>query len=237
MKTTIGPLAACLLFCAAAGEASAQDIRNWTAADLFGPFAKDVEVKPTDAQLMAAWPAAAAQRKLEGNALARCKADAAGSLFDCQVVVERPARAGFGTALLSLAPLYHLKLAPQAEAPRTDVLISASWPAPDTAPDWKVALKPGDFSTTYTTALWRAGEPGFAVMNCLLGKMGDLYDCMVVYQSPTGKGVGTMVLRFAAYLRFNPAQLADKPVTVGLNIRFHLAAPGAAPAKPQDPGK
>lgn len=206
-----------------AGPAAAQDFGVWTAASLGGPYAGDLRSKPSDADVMVAWPAAAAARKTPGNAVALCKADTAGQLSGCQVMVQRPGNAGFGEALLSLAPKYRLRYAAVGARPvSADVVISASWPVPDVAPTWRVEPKPGDFMTTTSDAAWRSDGPLFAVMNCLLGKLGTLYQCVVVYQDPPGKGLGVMTLRFADYLRFKPAMLDGKPLPVGLTMPFNF---------------
>ncbi len=206
----LGPLPAC-----------AQEIRGWAPAGFTAPFDDETAQVPTREELMAAWPKSAAARKLEGDALARCKVDLTGALSDCQVVVERPARAGFGDALLSLAS--HYRLAPAAESGRpadASVLIDASWPVPDTRPAWRVEPKAGDFATTASPRFWRSGQPGVVVMNCLLGLQGTLYDCKVVFQSPEGMGLGQMTLRFAPYLLYKPALLDGKPVRIGVSLPF-----------------
>ena len=100
------------------------------------------------------------------------------------------------------------------------MLIDASWPVPDTPPDWRVEPKDGDFATTASPQFWRSGQPGVAVMNCLLGLQGTLYDCKVVFQSPEGMGLGQMTLRFAPYLLYKPAMLNGKPVKVGVSLPF-----------------
>ena len=206
----------------AAGAAAAQDIGDWRAAMVHGPYAADQLSTPTNAEVTAAWPAKAAAHRDPGNALAACTADMAGRLSNCRVTVERPARAGFGEALLGLAPKYRLRYAAEgARPPAADVLISATWPVPDAAPDWLVQPKDGDFATSSTAAAWRHEGPELAVMNCLLGKLGTLYQCVVVYQDPPGLGLGEMTLRFATYLRFKPAMLGGKPVPVGLTIPFN----------------
>ena len=223
-----------ILASALATSAAAQGIG---VSGLHGPYADQIMSEPSDAQILAAWPAAAAARQTPGNAIAACKADLAGRLSDCRLMVARPANAGFGEALLALAPRYRLRYAAEGKRPAAaDVLISASWPVPDVAPSWRVEPKPGDFMTTFTDAAWRSQGPLFAVMNCLLGKLGTLYQCVVVDQDPPGKGLGEMTLRFASYLRFKPAMLRGKPIPVGLTIPFNyraerrFAPPGAPPA-------
>ncbi|HEX5380416.1 MAG TPA: TonB family protein [Phenylobacterium sp.] len=208
---------------AAGPPALAQEIRGWRPAAISEPFADQTSSLPSAAELMAAWPAKAAQHGTEGDAIARCKADASGDLADCQVLVERPGRAGFGEALLALAPKYRLTPAPNGERPpEAPVLISASWPVPDVAPSWRVDPQPGDFATTASPAFWRLNQPGIALMNCLLGAAGTLYDCRVVFQHPEGVGLGQMALRFAPFLLYKPALLDGKPVKVGVTLPFHF---------------
>ena len=183
---------------------------------------------------MAAWPAAAAAHKTPGNAIAACKADLMGELRDCRVMVQRPASAGFGDALLGLASKYRLKPAETIERPRAaDVLIAASWPIPDTPPAWRVEPKSGDFATTASKAVWNSDKPIRAEMNCLLGKLGTLYQCVVVYQEPPGTGFGAMVLRLAPYLKFKPATLQGQPLPVAVTLPWNSRAsrhdPPAAP--------
>ena len=226
MKAATGLLLATL-----AGPAAAMDIGPWHAAMLHGPYAQQMLATPSDAEVMAAWPAAAKARMTPGNAIALCKADVAGRLSGCQVMVQRPASAGFGEALVSLAPHYRLRYAAEDARPAAaDVLISASWPIPDEAPDWRAAPKDGDFSTSSTDAAWRHDGPELSVMNCLLGKLGTLYQCVVVYQDPPGKGLGEMTLRFADYLRFKPAMLDGKPLPVGLTMPFNFRPDKRFPA-------
>lgn len=183
---------------------------------------------------MAAWPAAAAAHKTPGNAIAACKADLMGELRDCRVMVQRPASAGFGDALLGLASKYRLKPAETIERRRAaDVLIAASWPIPDTPPAWRVEPKSGDFATTASKAVWNSDKPIRAEMNCLLGKLGTLYQCVVVYQEPPGTGFGAMVLRLAPYLKFKPATLQGQPLPVAVTLPWNSRAsrhdPPAAP--------
>ena len=193
---------------------------------VFGPQDQKVLAKPTDAEVMAAAPAG---RRPSGSAVIHCKAGSSGPLRDCQVTLERGS--GFGAALLALAPRYRVEV-PADDAEGDNVVITASWPAPDTPADWQIAPKRGDFAITYTDAAWRSGRPGYAVMNCLQGKLGELHQCVAVYQSPPGKGFGKMLLAFQAYLKLKPATLEGRPINSAVNIGFHFAA-----HIPGEPGK
>ncbi|HEX4709161.1 hypothetical protein [Phenylobacterium sp.] len=210
------------------GAARAQELGEPAAASLYGPSKADVAAVPSNEEVMAAWPAKAAARRTEGSAVARCTAAASGALSDCQVMLQRPDAAGFGEALLGLAPKYRMRPAAEADRPAgTNVVISASWPAADTPPDWQVQPKPGDFVTTATDAITHERLSGRAVMNCLLGKLGTTHQCVVVYQNPPGKGFGTLLLRFAAYLKLKPALVAGKPIVYSVNIPMDFGPPVA----------
>jgi len=205
-----------------ASAAGAQELSGLGATHLYGPVADQLARMPSDLEVMAAWPAPARTRGLGGSAAMHCLADKGGALSGCQVMLER-SHAGFGAALLSLAPLYRLTHAAEGKRPDTaDVVITATWPAPQTPVAWRKEPKPGDFSTTLTPAAWHAGGQGEAVMNCLVARMGALHDCVVIYQSPAGKGFGTMALRFQGFLRLKPATLAGDAIATGEDIVFRF---------------
>jgi hypothetical protein len=223
------PSALALAFLGAA--ASAQGLSGLGATHIHGQPRDQIRSYPSDAEVMAVWPAAAKAKGLGGSAVMHCVADDAGALTDCQLMLERN-HAGFGPALLSLAPRYHLRPANGGKRPNGDeVVVTATWPAPDTPVEWQEKPKPGDFSTTLTTAAWRAGGEGQAVMNCLIARLGAMHDCMVIYQSPAGKGFGSMALRFQGLLKLKPATVAGKPIATGEDIVFDFRPlrPGEAP--------
>jgi hypothetical protein len=223
MHRTIARLALGALVLCAAGAAAAQELGKSGPASLYGAPAQDIAALPTVADIMALWPPAAAARKAEGSAVASCTAAPSGELTGCQVMLERGS--GSGAALVALAPKYRLK--PMAEGSARTVVISTAWPVADAPADWRVEPKPGDFVTTATDAIAHEHLSGRAVMNCLVGKLGTTYQCMVIYQNPPGKGFGTLLLRFAAYLKLKPALLAGQPISYGVNIPMDFGAPVA----------
>jgi len=224
MRTRAAAVAALSIM---SGAAHADMLSGLGATHVYGPVAREIAV-PTDEEVLAVWPAAAKQKSLGGSAVMHCVTDGAGGVADCRLTLER-SHAGFGQALLSLAPKYRLPAG--AKSSGEDVVITATWPAPDTPVTWEKPPKAGDFATSATVAAWRAGSKGQAVMNCMTARMGSLHDCTVVYQSPAGKGFGTMALRFQGFLRLKPATLAGKPIESGLDIVFNFEppAPGETP--------
>jgi len=201
----------------AASAGQAQLLGKPGATTIFGPEGTRIVAMPTDAEVMAAVPAG---HKAEGSAVIHCQATAEGRLSGCEKTLERGS--GLAQALIGLAPKYRVEL-PKDVRPGEDVaVVTATWPAPDTTADWQVLPKPGDFATTYTDAAWHSDRPGFTVMNCLVGKLGTTYQCVVVFQTPPGKGFGTMMLRFGPYLKLKPALLGGKPVNSAANVVFHF---------------
>jgi hypothetical protein len=215
-----------LLLLVAAAPAAGQEIGGRGVTSVYGPEGERLLSAPSDADVMAAAPQG---RKPQGSAVMHCKAAASGVLRDCQLTLQRGS--GFGAALLSLAPKYRVEL-PEHAAEDEDIVVTASWPVPETPVDWQVQPKAGDFAISYTDAAWRSGKPGYAVMNCQQGTLGELRQCMAVYQNPPGKGFGTMLLALQAYLKLKPATLGGKPISSAVNVGFHFAA-----HVPGDPGK
>jgi len=212
-RLTVMSAAAGLL---AAGAAQGQELGKPAPASLYGVDKGEIAALPDAAQVAGAQP----PRKAEGSAAAHCIAGPSGVLEGCAVMLQRGGPA-FGAALLGLAPAYRLTEAPGRPA-GTDVVISASWPVVDTPADWVVQPKEGDFATTSTPSAWKYDKPGFAVVNCLVGRLGTTYDCMVTLQQPLGKGYGTMLLRIAPYFKLKPARLAGKPTPSAVNVPFRF---------------
>ena len=212
-----------------AGPAQAQLLGEPGAASLFGPEGSKALALPSDAEVAAAVPAG---HKAEGSAVVHCGVAPDGHLVACEKTLERGS--GLAQALIALAPKFRIQI-PKDTPPGEDVaVITATWPPPQTPPTWQVKPKPGDFATTWTDAAWHSDRPGYTVTNCSEGKLGTLYQCAVVFQTPPGKGFGAMALRFPALLKLKPALIDGKPVSSGVNIVFHVQAhvPGKVEKNP-----
>ena len=231
-------LVTALAAAALCGPVHAQLIGTRGMISILGPLEHQVVAHPTFDEVNAAWPAEARARGQGGSAAIHCLAALDGTLTDCGVMLERE-HAGFGQALLSLAPKVRVKPAVNGvREGRADVVITAAWPLPDTPVDWQVKPKAGDFSTSYTYAAYKSPVPGTAVMNCLVAKLGAVHDCMVVYQDPPGKGFGTMLLRFQGFLALKPAQFDGKPIATGVNFAMKFGVPAQdAAGKPRPPAE
>lgn len=88
----------------AAGAAAA-----WAGAAPVPAVIPDWLARPTGADLVGAYPAAAEAANLEGRATLACRIDGKGRLVACHVASEAPLAAGFGQAALALAPHFQMK--------------------------------------------------------------------------------------------------------------------------------
>lgn len=64
--------------------------------------------RPTGEQMARYYPEAALERNQEGTAVLACRVTATGSVENCRVAGETPARAGFGEAALKLARFFRM---------------------------------------------------------------------------------------------------------------------------------
>ena len=171
-----------------------------------------------EAVVAQAWPAEARQAGQGGRAVMRCHADAQGSVSDCRLVYETPSGAGFGAALLKIAPSYRVDRRRVGSDGLIDIV--ETWTAADRGPDW--LRKP---SAEQLLAVWpaaAAGESGRAALDCLVAPQGGLYDCRVVEESPSGRGFGDAALALAPQLLMKPSTLKGRPVfgAVAFPIKF-----------------
>src|SRR5688572_10330180 len=65
--------------------------------------------RPTGDDIAKAYPKAASSALLAGVARTTCTLTEAGRLTDCAVAAEDPSDAGFGSAAVSLTPLFRMK--------------------------------------------------------------------------------------------------------------------------------
>ncbi|MFL5296207.1 MAG: TonB family protein [Phenylobacterium sp.] len=178
---------------------------------------------PTTQQSAAVKPAGA------GIAMARCKVAADESLSDCRLILENPSGAGFGRAVLSLAPQYRMK--PAAEggvAPGGEVVIFKDWLAIDKPADWLRKPTAQDLLTVWPKDAWAHGMGGKAVISCLVNAQGALFDCVVESESPAGAHFGDAAVALTPQLLFRPATLKGQPVVSAVTIPFKFEMPAGA---------
>jgi len=188
--------------------------------------------RPSDAQVEAARPAGQAQAI--GRAAMTCKARADGAISDCRLRLDSPAGAGFGAALLALAPQYRLNLAaPHAPAAGQEVWASDVWPAPGRGPgdrqaDWVRKPTQSEILKVWPAAAWAKGEGGQGTISCLVSLQGAVSDCRVDEEDPPGQGVGAAALGLAPHFRLTTWTAEGLPTvggTIGIPLRYEMKGP------------
>jgi TonB family protein len=180
------------------------------------------EEEPTRADLAAASAAARGSNSIGGRAAMRCRVAAEGRLADCRLISETPSAAGYGAALLSLAPKYRRPAQEPAE-----VVVTQDWFPFDTPGDWKRKPSAGDLMAVWPVAAAKRGLGGAATIDCVATVQGTLTDCVVVTESPPGAGFGQAAVALTPQFLMKPATLAGKPTpsTVRIPINFKTDGP------------
>lgn len=202
---------------------------------------------PTQAEVNAAWPKAAAGLE-SGQAALRCDLDMSGQPKNCQVISENPRDKGFGKAAKALSKSFQVTFDPDdAKALKkytVDVPFRFRDPArPDgrklTRPRWVQTLSADGMALVYPKAATDAGvHAGKGAVACVVSAEGRLVDCVVAREAPTGLGFGNAALQAAEHMRMNPwTKEGDPAEGLKLTIPFDFTLSGSEPppAKPAGP--
>jgi TonB family protein len=169
--------------------------------------------KPAD--IAAAYPKAAFEKKISGDVLLNCTADDAGALVDCRIAEEEPAGLGFGGAALSLAAKERVKTKDQAGASIVGRRFERTFGflAPgDANPDWMKRPAPADLAGVFPKAAARKGVDGRATIRCQASVEGFLQKCVVLSETPADLNFGAAALQLAPQFRMTPKIRGGKPV-------------------------
>ncbi|OJU13760.1 MAG: hypothetical protein BGN86_15405 [Caulobacterales bacterium 68-7] len=192
-------------------------------------------VAPTSAAVDAVYPSAAAAIPA-GQAALRCRLDAEGRLYRCQVTSESPPSKGFGAAASKLAPSFVAAVRPGEPAPK-DLLVEIPFRFRNpTAPDnnrltdvkWVQTLSEAGANQLYPQVAKGEGvSAGMGQVDCVATADGSLADCGVAKEEPAGKGFGQAALEAAKLMKMNPWTHTGDPVEgrqISIPIRFKLDA-------------
>ena len=234
----LGAVAPALLAVAvmASAGASAQEI----AASKWGHV-------PLGQQIAAAYPAKALAAGQEGSSSMTCTANRVGVLEACVVDREDPPGAGFGAAELKLADDFRLipdivdgrptalgkvtipvkwTLAATKGAERQVWSGSRSGPATTGAPvgvKWRRQPSVYSLARTYPANAYEQRLPGWASVACRANAKGQLHDCVVVEENPSGNGFGDAALKFVpVYFQLEP-KTDDGSSVEGLKVSMKLS--------------
>ncbi|CAN5336270.1 hypothetical protein BH11PSE2_BH11PSE2_06170 [soil metagenome] len=97
--------------------------------------------------------------------------------------------------------------------------VAAQTEAPyDVAADWLHTPTAEDIAAATPTASIKEGLDGRAVLRCIASVEGALKNCVVLSESPAGKGFGGAALTLAPRFQVRPAQKAGRPVESLVNV-------------------
>jgi TonB family protein len=195
---------------------------------------------PSYADVAAAYPKKAAEKKLGGRATVNCDFTKDGRLTGCDTVIEEPRGQGFADAAKVLAKRFRA-LTNDGPAPRASVqlpvvfdpaMLTAAKPVIGKA-QWAVLPTADDL----TAAFGKASRPGTSrvMIACVVQQGGRVDGCNVVREEPTGAGLGQAALTLAPHFRLSTWTAEGLPVvggTVNIPLRYEGGAAPAASASP-----
>ncbi len=167
---------------------------------------------PTQAELNAAWPKAAAG-VASAQAALRCILAKTGQLRSCDVISELPRGKGFGRAAQDLSKLFQVNVDPNDKKLRdyrVDLPFRFRDPAlPDnrklTKPYWTATLTPEGMAAIYPEAAIKAKVlAGQGAASCVITAEGRLANCEAARESPAGLDFGAAAVKAASAMRMNP---------------------------------
>jgi TonB family protein len=155
---------------------------------------------PTQAEMTAAYPAAALKANLAGSAVVECAVQGDGLLADCAVVSETPPGAGFGAAAMALAGKFQMPAKSPSGAPMAGrtVQFPLRW------------LNNARTKAEPIIVYDDAGRSGQVVFNCRVTAERAVDNCVVVDAMPRGSTLfgkaGEAALRQKAPPKANPGE-------------------------------
>lgn len=195
----------------------------------------DWRKKPTAADLMSVWPAPVNHRYVDGEATIHCKVSPQGGLYDCLVVSQRPAGAGFGSAALALTPQFAMKPATKGGKPVAydGVTIpinftGSRWMSSsvETTPvlstvGWVSAPSYADVAAAFPKRARATSTGGRAVVACSIAKTGRLVNCSTLSEAPGGQGFGAAARKLATGFEA-PIKLSGGRSTSGMLVQVPI---------------
>ena len=184
--------------------------------------------KPTAEDAQAAYPKAAAEKRLEGRATLKCGVSAEGFLKDCASIAEEPAGQGFGAAALAIAPKFQMAKVTKDGVPVAGgvVRVPIRFANPtQMAPGFRRMPSTDDMAKVYPEKALRRKISGVAVIDCGVTVEGDLSDCALSSETPMNYDFGYAALKLAPLFNLEPRMKNGVPVryAVSIPIKFGSA--------------
>jgi TonB family protein len=204
---------------------------------------------PTQQQMVAAYPPKARAAHILGVASIECVMTAEGALRECETMSEEPRNQGFGKAASTLAGHFKTPTNISPDLKLKGVVTRLTFTFGEQMFDGAPYVAKPRFAAAPTYKEMREAYPAAALEDgvltstatakCKIGVGGQLSDCQIVAEQPTGKGIGEAVLTLAPRFKLTTWTDDGLPVigtSVRLPIRFDFRdkpADSAAPTQGQ----
>ncbi len=196
---------------------------------------------PTFAQVAAAYPKKARDKKLGGRVVLDCKLAAAGKLGDCIEFAAQPPGLNLGLAAKTLARYFTGPETVEGKSTKgmstqiivvfTPEMLNANIPTIG-KPDWVALPTARDLAAALPTDNSLTGTARIR-LDCAVVVEGRVEDCKIISEDPPAKGLGTKALELVKYFQLTVWSQEGLPTVGGrvtIPIRYEL---GAAPTSPK----
>jgi len=97
----------------------------------------------------------------------------------------------------------------------------------DTRPDWARKPSPEDLMAVWPHEMLKQGKGGKAAIRCKVNRLGSLFDCRVLSETPAGSGFGMAAIALTPQFLLTPARKGGVPVDYdGVNIPINFDGAG-----------
>lgn len=194
--------------------------------------------RPSQDDLMGAWPKAALRDRKEGEALIHCIVSIRGALTDCKVLSESPVGSGFGAAAVSVTPQLLMKPAMKGGQPVAydGVTMPVRFRSPGVGTNklplnpvvsnvrWLQAPTYAEVAAAFPAAAREKKVGGQATVSCEFKDDGHVRNCRVQGETPFGLGFGPAARRLAADF-VGPTLRADGEKIGGALVQIPISFP------------
>jgi hypothetical protein len=175
------------------------------------------------------YPGRAREARKSGSAVVRCSGKAGVRLSGCVVADEWPASLDFGANALAIATSFNASHLPVDPATEAAVVVRVDFEFPDAPPPsppipmggWDHRPTIEDLTLYYPENAATMDQEGWTLVRCVVAPHGELSQCILAAEAPTGFGFGKAALTLTKDYRMKlSAGLVGKTITFPINFRL-----------------
>jgi TonB family protein len=182
--------------------------------------------RPSAADLRSVWPIEALKKGQGGRAVIACLVSDQGVLYDCKVVEETPAGAGFGAAALLMAPQFVMRPMTRDGVPvkggtiRIPIvfkgggeMLGSEHPMVSPTMAWERAPTRAEVVAAYPAKAKAAAVGGMVSLQCGFSYLRTLNDCRTLAEEPKGYGLEAAARQLASRFVAAPQRPGGKAIS------------------------